>query len=166
MTVRAGQYATATLIGAISDKADFLESKPAFVGRQTSVQSVSNGSWAVLTMDTEEYDSHGGHSIVTNTSRYTCQVAGRYRVGGRSAWAVNSTGSRGARILLNGAVIAGAASISAPGTLTGIVEVNHLLELAVGDYVEIAGGQNSGGSLSTAYASEAASMLYVIWERL
>jgi hypothetical protein len=166
LSIQAGQTATAADIDAISDKADFLETPPAFVGRQTSVQSTTTGVWTALTMDTEEYDSHGGHSIVTNTSRYTCQVAGRYRVSGRAAFAANSTGSRGARITLNGAVVAGAASVNAPGSLTGNVEVNHLMALVVGDYVQIEGAQNSGGNLSTAYTSESASMLEVIWESL
>lgn len=140
---------------------DQLENPPIAVLQQQVTQSVANGTWAVLTFDTEVTDPYGGHSLVTNTSRYTCQLAGWYRVTGRAAFATNSTGSRGARVHVNGAYIQGAANLCGAGTLAGIVEVSHVLQLGLGDWVEIAGGQNSGGSLSTAYVGESASMMYV-----
>ncbi|MFB6805491.1 hypothetical protein [Streptomyces sp. NPDC056387] len=163
--VSPGQFISGALWNAnVYNGLTFLANRPIFVGQQQVVQSVANGTWAVLTIDTETIDTYGGHSTVSNTSRYTCQLAGWYRVGGRAAFAVNATGSRGARIHVNGNFIQGAANLCAAGTLNGIVEVSHLIQLAVGDYIEIAGGQNSGGALSTAFANEAASMLYVIWE--
>lgn len=160
-----GQYVTGALWNSnVYNGLTFLANRPIFVGQQQVVQSVANGTWGVLTIDTETIDSYAGHSTVSNTSRYVCQLAGWYRVGGRAAFAPNGTGSRGARIHLNGTFIQGGANLLGAGTLNGIVEVSHLLLLAVGDYVEIAAGQNSGGALSTAFANEAASMLYVIWE--
>ncbi|MFI5831094.1 hypothetical protein ACIA6C_28235 [Streptomyces sp. NPDC051578] len=160
-----GQYITGALWNAnVYNGLTFLANAPFFIGQQQVVQSVANGTWAVLTFDSEIIDTYGGHSTVSNTSRYTCQVAGWYRVGGRAAFATNGTGSRGARVHVNGAFIQGAANLLGAGTLNGIVEVSHLLQLAVGDYVEIAGGQNCGAALSTAFANEAASMMYVIWE--
>lgn len=153
-------YAGQTIEAALLDK---VESPPLGIFQQTVVQSVANGAWAVLTFDAEIKDTYGGHSTVSNTGRYTCQLAGTYRVGGRAAFATNATGSRGARVHLNGAYIQGAANLAGAGTLAGIIEVSHILDLAVGDYVEIAGGQNSGGSLSTAYVGESASMMYVEW---
>ncbi|MFE6079965.1 hypothetical protein [Streptomyces virginiae] len=149
-----GQILTAQLV-------DQLENPPMAVLQQTVTQSVANGTWAVLTFDTEITDPYGGHSTVTNTSRYTCQLAGWYRITGRAAFAANSTGSRGARVHKNGSFIIGGANLVGAGTLSGIVEVSHVLQLAVTDYVEIAGGQNSGGSLSTAFANESACMMYV-----
>ncbi|MFF5703386.1 hypothetical protein ACFY7H_12895 [Streptomyces sp. NPDC012794] len=137
--------------------------KPMFIGKQTITQSVGNTLWAPLSMDSEILDTHGGHSTITNNTRYTCQVAGWYDVRGRAAFANNNVGARGARIHLNGSFIQGAANLCSPGNLAGVVEVNHILYLGVGDYVEVAGGQNSGGSLSTAYSGEAGSMLYVTY---
>ncbi|MFE2323578.1 hypothetical protein ACFXD5_06590 [Streptomyces sp. NPDC059385] len=140
---------------------DRLENPPIGVFQQQVTQSVATGVWSVLTFDTEITDPYGGHSTVTNTSRYTCQLAGWYRVTGRAAFNANATGSRGARVHLNGSFIIGAANLCGAGTLAGLVEVSHVLLLAVGDYVEIAGGQNSGGALSTQFANEGASMMYV-----
>jgi hypothetical protein len=137
--------------------------KPMFIGRQTITQSVANTVWLPLTMDTEVLDTHGGHSTVTNTTRYTAQLAGWYEVRGRAAFANNTNGSRGCRVHYNGTFIQGAANIAAAGNLAGIMEVTHTLFLGVGDFVEIAGGQNSGGSLSTAYVNEAGSYMYVTY---
>lgn len=140
-----------------------LERPPLAVLFQTVVQSVPNGTWGVLTFDSEVVDTYGGHSTSSNTSRYTCQYAGWYRVGGRAAFDINATGSRGARVHINGAYIRGAATLGAAGNLNGIPYTEHVLYLQVGDYVEIAGGQNSGGALSTANVNEAASYMYVEW---
>ncbi|MFJ7269435.1 hypothetical protein ACIQV3_22785 [Streptomyces sp. NPDC099050] len=156
MAVYAGQTIEAELL-------DKVESPPLAILQQTVVQSVAHGAWGVITFDTEIKDTYNGHSTTSNTSRYVCQLAGTYRITGRAAFATNSTGSRGARIHLNGTYIQGAANLGAAGTLAGIFEASHLLDLAVGDYVEVAGGQNSGGALSTAYAGESASMMYVEW---
>jgi hypothetical protein len=149
-----GQTLTAQLV-------DQLENPPLAVLQQTVTQSIANGSWTVMPFDTEIVDSYSGHSTVTNTSRYTCQLAGWYRVTVRAAFATNSTGSRGARVHKNGAYIQGGANLLGAGTLNAIVEASHVLLLAVGDYVEGAAGQNSGGSLSTAFANESACMMYV-----
>ncbi|MEV6580283.1 hypothetical protein AB0M92_19195 [Streptomyces sp. NPDC051582] len=164
-SVSPGGYVTGALWNAnVYNGLTFLANKPLFIGIQTVVQSVANGTWQVLTFDTETIDTYGGHSTVSNTSRYTCQLAGWYRIAGRAAFAVNGTGSRGCRVHLNANYIQGAATLTGAGTLMGIPEVTHTLYLNVGDYVELAGGQNSGGSLSTAYVNEGASMMYVIWE--
>ena len=163
--VSPGQFITGALWNSnVYSGLSFLKDRPIYVGQQQIVQSVANTAWAPLTFDTEIVDTYGGHSTVTNTSRYTCQVAGLYRVGGRAAFAANANGSRGARVHLNGNFIIGGANLLGAGNLAGIAEVNHLVQLAVGDYVEIAGGQNSGGALSTLYANESASMMYVLWE--
>lgn len=138
-----------------------LERQPLAVLYQTVVQSVPNGTWGVLTFDSEVVDTYGGHSTSANTSRYTCQLAGWYRVGGRAAFDINSTGSRGARVHINGNYVRGAATLHAAGNLNGIPYTEHILYLQVGDYVELAGGQNSGGALSTAYVNEAGSYMYV-----
>jgi hypothetical protein len=150
----AGQNLTAQTI-------DQLENPPMAVLQQTVTQSVANGTWTAITFDTEVTDPYGGHSTVTNTSRYTCQLAGWYRVTVRAAFATNATGSRGARVHKNGAYIQGGANLVGAGTLNGIVEASHVLQLGLGDYVEGAAGQNSGGSLSTSFANESACMMYV-----
>lgn len=140
-----------------------LEKPPIAVLKQTVAQSVPNATWGLITFDTEDIDTYGGHSISVNTSRYTCQFAGWYRIGGRAAFVANATGSRGARVHINANYIPGAATLVGAGTLAGIPQTDHIVYLNVGDYVELAGGQNSGGALSTAVTFESASMMYVEW---
>lgn len=68
MAVFAGQTIKASLL-------DRLERPPTAELIQTVGQSVPNGTWGIITFDSEVEDSHGGHSTVTNTSRYTCMVS-------------------------------------------------------------------------------------------
>ena len=139
---------------------------PIMVCTQTVTQSVNNNAWTALGLDTEQADTYGGHSTTTNTSRYTAQAAGWYTVCGVSVWAANATGVRGARIHVNGSVVQGSTGLIATattGSFTGIATPVRAVQLAVGDYVEVAGYQSSGGALSTGVASDLASALFVAW---
>lgn len=139
---------------------------PIFCGTQTTTQSVSNNAWTALAFDTEQADTYGGHLTTSNTSRYVAQVAGWYTVCGVSVWGANATGSRGARLHINGSVIQGSSQLIATvttGSLTGVCTPVRAIQLAVGDYVEVAGYQSSGGALSTGVATELASALFVAW---
>lgn len=141
---------------------------PMFVGTQTVAQSTAGSTWTALTLDSEQSDTYGGHSTTANTSRYTAQVAGWYTVGGVVSWPANGTGNRGARIHVNGAAVQGSGQLILPAsatTFTGVATPVRAVQLAVGDYVEVAGYQSSGGTLSTGVASggDLASALFVIW---
>ena len=127
---------------------------PMFFGYQGTVQSVASGTTgAAITIDTEIIDTDGGHSTVTNTSRYTCQVAGYYLLYGSVGWAQNATDERITYYMKNGASIAGGSSVQAMPVTTAHATVTPgnlmIVPLAVGDYVELWGSQVSGGSLST-----------------
>jgi hypothetical protein len=103
-----------------------------------------------LTLDTEIIDSDGGHSTVSNTSRYVCQTAGLYHVSGSVCIAVNGTGSRTILVLVNGTAVTGSMIQGSPQSTNGAsVFTATTVQLAVNDYVEIACWQNSGGSLGT-----------------
>jgi len=140
---------------------------PLFFGYQATAQAVASGTTgAAITIDTEIIDTDGGHSTVSNTSRYTCQVAGYYLVWGSVAWVTNATEERITYYQKNGAQITGGSSVQAnpvtsahatvvPGTIM-------ILPMAVGDYVEVWGSQVSGSSLNTqadASAGKNSSML-------
>ncbi|MEU1800909.1 hypothetical protein [Streptomyces sp. NPDC019937] len=166
-----GTFWTAALFNAtVKAAADFVigssgsTGPPRFRGYQNSAQSISNGTFTSITIDTEVIDSDGGHSTSTNTSRYTCQVAGTYAVGGSVCFPANSTGSRGVRLAVNGSSVQGVASLipAATGNSCG-TQVATILSLSVGDYVEIQGYQTSGGALNTATASDLASQLWALW---
>lgn len=152
---RAGIYNTGT----------FLLNPPLFVGTQTTTQSVTTGSWTVLSLNSTQVDSYGGHSNVTNNSRYTAQVGGLYQVCGVSAFATNTSGVRGTRLQVNGNVVQGTAQmmLPAPSSGTALATPVRTVRLNAGDYIEVAGWQSSGGSLSTIVAADVACALWVVW---
>jgi hypothetical protein len=131
---------------------NYLFSPVRFKAYSSTSQSISSGtSSTVLTLDTEIVDSDGGHSTVTNTSRYVCQTAGLYFVTGSVCFnATNANGSRTMNIFVNGAGQTGAGIQSAPSPANGASVFSvTLVQLNVGDYVELACWQNSGSAIST-----------------
>ncbi|MGW5477718.1 hypothetical protein [Streptomyces sp. NPDC004008] len=161
-------FTTALARAGIYNTGSFLLGVPLFVGTQTSAQSISNNvsGWTAISLNTTQVDSYTGHSNSTNNSRYTAQVAGIYSVCGVVAYAANATGVRGARIHLNGSVIQGSSQMTLPGTgtnLTGVATPVRAVQMAVGDFVEVATYQNSGASLNTTTSTDLASALWVCW---
>lgn len=157
-----GNFETAALWNAqVKALNDFLTAPPVFAGVQTSTQSVANNTPVALTIDTENLDSDGGHSTVTNTSRYTATVPGTYLVLGSVAWASNATGLRTAQIKLNGTSVRGSQIVSASvsgaqwcGQCWAVVTMNGTT-----DFVEVWGNQTSGGTLATYAGSDSSSAM-------
>ncbi len=146
-----GNYLTAALWNSsVYELGNFSLTPPLFYGYQAAAQALSSGNWVAIGIDTAIYDSDSGHSNSVNTTRYTAQVAGRYRIDGGVTFASNSTGNRAARLELNGAPIMGACVFEAnpTGNACGL-QVSYITYLNVGDYVEVYGLQISGGSLNT-----------------
>jgi hypothetical protein len=165
--VAPGAFVTGALWNAgPSASNSFLTSVPLAVASQATIQSLANGTPAAITLDATQLDTDGGHSNVTNNSRYVCQVAGWYFVKAGTVFAApNNTGNRGLQIYKNGTAYTYSWSIGpAPGTFNDPgVETSALVQLAVGDYIEVWAVQNSGGSLSTAVVSTIASSLQCMW---
>lgn len=161
-----GNYITGALWNAqVAALGNFLMNPPRFRGYQATTQSCADNTWTSLNIDTEEFDTEGGHSNVTNTTRYTCQVAGTYLIVGASAFAGNATGNRAVRLTVNGNAIHGSFVKNAAPTAThsaGCVTTAYAA-LAVGDYVEVQGLQSSGAALSTSSATDVGSALSVQW---
>lgn len=125
-----------------------------FVGAyayKTTSQSIANATSTILTFDAELYDTDNFHSNTTNNSRMTIPSgkAGKYLIIGRVSYLNNATGVRFARIFKNGSVIGDVSLGNAGGTYGTSVDIAIIYDLAVGDYVEVAALQSSGGSLST-----------------
>lgn len=146
----------AELVRIDADVADIIaEVKPYARLRQTVAQSLTNATYTAVTFTTEDYDSVGGHSTSVNTSRYTAQVAGAYGFAGGGAFAVNAAGTRSSRWALNGTAIAGTTSPGFDPTITSVVVARPLIvQLAVGDYIELQLRQSSGGALNTSVTSD------------
>lgn len=138
--------------------------------RQTATQTLTSGTYAPVTLTTEDYDSHTGHSTSVNTSRYTVQSgwAGVYRLSGGVAFAANATGSRGCRWLKNGSPLP-SSGVMLPNngatTASRIPAQTISVDLAVGDYVELDAFQDRGGNLDTLVSSDAASFVDIMFIR-
>jgi hypothetical protein len=143
----------------------FLLAPPDFVGYQGSAQSVPNSAWTPLAIDNTVVDTYGGHSNVTNNSRYVCQtgVPGYYTVCGVYVPAGNASGFRAIRMQVNGSPVLGASAyIPSNGSVdTGVVTPTRDVFLNVGDYVELAGFQSTGSALNTAIDPDMRCALWV-----
>lgn len=137
---------------------------PAYVHlRQSSAQNIAHNTWTSLTWQTEDLDNfamHAGASAIV-----TCQRAGVYLLTGAFSAGVNATGQRGARWMLNGAVVPGSATgMGAFSFLGGNLGARTILvRLNVGDTVELQGWQNSGATLATLATGENMSSLSATW---
>jgi hypothetical protein len=134
----------------VRDAINFLVNPPLFVGYASGTQSIPNAANTTLTFDTNITDTYNGHSTITNPSRYTAQLAGWYQLFAQVAWASNATGYRIGVFNKNGANT-GVEAYTPPvsGNVT-IMQVTHPgIQMNVGDYVEVAVYQTSGGALGT-----------------
>jgi hypothetical protein len=166
-----GELVTASYMNTnIRDAGNFLTAMPVFQGRQTVAQSLATNTGVAINLDTEDIDTDGGHSTVTNTSRYVGQTPGWYRLAGGGSCAANATGARLSWASKNGTVIPGSAT-------AGIPNAGNAMELAcktlfvnlngTTDYVEVDFFQSSGGALNTVVAgNEAQPLLNVQWVRV
>jgi hypothetical protein len=111
--------------------------------------SIGNNAWTFLMLNSERSDTDTIHDTSSSTSRLTCKTAGLYLAIGQLQWAANGTGTRGGRIILNSATILVEKLVptAGAGQATGLVLVT-LYPLAVNDYLELAGYQDSGGALN------------------
>jgi hypothetical protein len=108
-------------------------------------------------------DTDGGWNA-SQPTRYTCQVPGWYAVSGGVGFAANTTGQRMAVIRKNGADYQGGSARMNPAATTMIVAAPCvLMQLAVGDYAEMYGLQNSGGALSDNADQYSGSTLNLLW---
>jgi hypothetical protein len=116
---------------------------------KTANQTVSNATMTALTFNTELLDSNTFHDNSTNTSRITIPTgyAGKYLVFGQATFAGSATGIRLIKIIKNG-------SGDGPDIESGAMAANQtpltqqfIVDLAVGDYLEMNVYQTSGGNL-------------------
>jgi hypothetical protein len=163
-----GNYVTGALWNAnVKAAGDFLTGVPLFSAYAAAAQSVPNNVFTAMSLDTEVFDTDGGHSTVTNTSRYTCQVAGIYLLMGVAVLPASGAGTRGAAIGLNGSTtgIIGSEQLLAPSPAfaTTIAPTPTYQRLAVGDYVSLLGWQNSGAAISTVTVGAAMTSFTAQW---
>ena len=71
----------------------------------TNQTGLTANTWTVLTFPKEDFDVANGHSIISNTSRYTAAASGKYRISGSIFLASGGTAATQAvffRLYFNG----------------------------------------------------------------
>ena len=146
----------------IRDAINFLLAPPRALAYQgTATTSFTSAVFAVVGMDAETFDTDAMHSTSVNNSRLTIVTTGMYLIVGSLGFAANATGYRQAGIYKNG-VLAQRAIVMAASAGTTVVPIHGMLSLTAGDYVELAGAQNSGGAL-TSVASADSTFISATW---
>jgi len=118
---------------------------------KSSAQSIANDTQVILTWDSENFDTDGFHSTTTNTSRLTVPAgkAGKYICTGNITFNSASTGAHVGQIRVNGngrQITNHTAIANVEGqTVSNAI----ILDLAVGDYVEMWVIHHNGGNLDT-----------------
>jgi len=115
--------------------------------------AIANNTNTAILFDTENFDTDAFHSTSTNTSRITIPsgLAGKYLVTWQGNWASNATGRRSINLYGNGVAIRYSPEVNGTSTSFPGNQGSVVLDLAVGDYLELFAVQTSGGSL-TLYA--------------
>jgi hypothetical protein len=112
-----------------------------------------NGTYKILTFNTEQFDTDDIHEGITNPSRLTCKTAGKYFITANILWQASAAGTgRQVGILLNNAteiaLINQAFNTAVPG-----FSMATIYDLSVNDYVEVRVIQDSGGALNVLYSA-------------
>ncbi|MFI6332910.1 hypothetical protein ACIBBG_31965 [Micromonospora chersina] len=157
----------------LRDPLRFLMRKPAATLRQsTGPQSYTSASFTPVTFNSEDIDDDidgvGGHSTVTNTSRYTARYPGWYVLGGGCSFSANATGRRGVQWSVNGSAVNGSFVVlpAAAANETVVPARAMVVLLNEGDYVELIAYQNSGATLTAVLSGNHQPSMSVTWDRL
>ena len=150
-TFSAGATLTAAQLNDdLRDAVNFLLDPPsakAYSSTVTNHNATGAANFIVVGLNSESWDNDTIHDNVTNNSRLTCKTAGRYLIIGNITFAANATGTRAARIQLGGATDLQTTRVMASPNIVTSIPVIVEKVLAVNDYVELLGAQNSGGNL-------------------
>lgn len=139
----------AYLTSQVYNVADFLLNKPDATVYLAADFTLGNNAYTVVPWTAAQTDNWNGHSNSTNSSRYTVPVSGTYAVSGAVTFDANATGQRVTKIYKNGSAVTGT-NLWEPAS-ANFVTVSippFSIPCLVGDYLEIAAFQNSGGNLA------------------
>jgi hypothetical protein len=113
-------------------------------------QSIPGSTDTTLTYDSEQWDTDGFHSTSTNTSRITIPagLAGKYLISCSTSYGLNATGQRALYLRKNGTNVKYFPGVAGSSSVYTANHSSFVLNLAVGDYIEMIVYQDSGGSLT------------------
>ena len=144
-----GQPIPAAWGDAVRDALEFFAEPPQCSVSGSAVSSTS-GNETILTAGSEAYDTDTMHSTASNTSRITCNTAGKFLFWRSVSFAANGTGYRRINYKLNGGsavTILTVDAVATAGVPNTVLSFTFSVPLAVNDYVEISAHQLSGGPL-------------------
>lgn len=119
----------------------------------SATQSLTNATPALVSFNSEAFDTNAIHDNSTNNTRLTCKTAGVYLITATIAYAANATGERSTLIQLGGTtLLAGVLTLGSPTNPTRH-SLSTIYPLTVNQYVEILAFQSSGGALNTDLSS-------------
>lgn len=161
-----GELVSAAKLNAyLRDAVAFLLAPPHARLRHSTTQSIPNATLTAMAFDTEDADTDGGHSTVTNNHLYTAQTAGVYHCDVVAAWVANANGKRHVEILANGVTVHGASSFPAVINTAHNGHVSFAVPMSVGDTVAARVYQDSGGALNVTNASNGGQRMTLTWLR-
>lgn len=140
----------------IRDVLNYLLAPPILDIRQTTTQSIPDNTHTANTFNTEDQDSSGMHSTLTNTDRCTAVYPGWYQFSGGASFEGNATGMRGTYWDKNAAAVNGSNTLG-PNNGTspwqGATRTKYIF-LNVNDYGRLMVYQNSGAARNTAVTAQ------------
>lgn len=169
-----GAEVASSLLNGFRDAMNFMLAPPQCNAYHSTLSSIPNNAYTVIPLQSELFDvvqsgDSPSHDNVTNNSRIVARTAGKYEVSGYVSFASNATGRRAGQVRVNaaGAVGSGTGIIfvavaAVTGTVTTVAMPPTVVTLAVGDYIEMFGFQDSGGALNTD-ASASTTFLRMRW---
>ena len=119
----------------------------------TAAFALTSGTAAVITLDSERWDTDTIHSTASNTSRLTATTAGKYFISGHVEFAASSVvGLRRIEVLLNGTTVIASQDCAVADelspTFTTRCSIGTHYNLSATDYVELRGRQTVASSLN------------------
>jgi hypothetical protein len=117
--------------------------------RDSGLQNTTNGGWFTYTGGTTNVNI--GLGTFNANGIFTCGVTGLYALFIHAVWAANSTGFRGAWVVINGNAQNTQQNIIPIAGFASVATYSIIRALNTGDTVQIQTYQNSGGLLQAGY---------------
>ncbi|WP_433234020.1 hypothetical protein [Actinomadura nitritigenes] len=130
-------------------------------------QTVASSTNTAVKFGSEVADSHGGHDVTTNNTRYTAPRAGVYRVGTSIPWAQNSdSGKFEVWFRVNGTDDwSGGTVWKEADFITAVNYASALLRLNQNDYVEVVVYQATGATRTIDHTHDHGPRFEIQWLR-
>jgi hypothetical protein len=129
--------------------------------RNTANLNIPTATQQVLTFNTDDFDDDNIHDPGVNPSRITFAVNGRYLVGGCVQWDATLGNDRQLILGLNGTVVASVYQPAATA-IGGLQSLTTVVNVTVGQFVELAAAQNTAGTIQVVAAGVYSPVLWAI----